>query len=111
MQNLRLEDKGRFGVFIQKYGMQFLLQGIFLVIAITTLYVGVTKSIENILKEHEAMAQEIKTLKTETGGLDVITTEITSLSGDVKDIKGSQLRLEDKFDNYVTRGQNFSPIK
>ena len=100
VREIRYESRGKFGLFVQKYGMQFLVQTLSTVIALTLGYATITNSITNINEKIKVFAQDLEYIKTQ-GSLPVqiLQEQYKTIQRDITDIKASQLRFEEKLDN------------
>lgn len=111
-RRIQLENRGRVGTAFDEYIKPFLFPTITLTMAIIGSYYYLFYTMVGIQKDHVAMAQELQLVKSEGSvPTKVLETEFMNLSSDIKDIKTSQLRFEDKLDNFSSERLNFTPVR
>lgn len=100
IKEIRDDSKGRFSLFLEKFGYQLIIQALSLVIAATLFYAATTNSIETIKKDVVVNAQEISQIKTEGSiPVKILETKLDNIIDCIKEIKVAQIRIEDKIDN------------
>lgn len=92
-----IQNKGRFALFLEKYGYQLLVQTLSIVIAATLFYAATTNSIEKIKENTIATAAALADINNNgTIPNKILKEKINSIVEDIQDIKATQIRICDK---------------
>jgi hypothetical protein len=104
INEIKTDDKGKFALFLEKFGYQLIIQALSIVIAGTLFYAATTNALENIKKDVNANAQEIATVKSEGSiPVKIMEEKLDNLIKSVQEIKAANIRIEDKIDDFYKK--------